>query len=122
MYEIDNEFVPDYENSLSYTLNNNTDEVLCYTYFEYLECEHDGEWYSMEPDDSLAYLLGGIYINPGESFYIEDEWLLEHYNISPEHYRIIHRIGAAKSVNGEADYYEYDPDNDFYIAYEFDIE
>ena len=72
------------------TINESEDEISYGIAFS-LETEQDGEWFVVEPDEEMAFILIAHVLGPGEE--AEDELNMAYYKpLEPAQYRVVREI------------------------------
>ncbi|MDZ7834672.1 MAG: immunoglobulin-like domain-containing protein [Alkalibacterium sp.] len=83
-------YSPEGDTFILNTINESEDEISYGIAFS-LETEQDGEWFVVEPDEEMAFILIAHVLAPGEE--AEDELNMEYYEpLEPGQYRVVREI------------------------------
>lgn len=73
------------------TVSNESEEEISYGVAFTVEVEEDDEWYIVEPEEEMAFILIAHMLGPGED--AEEELNMEYYEPFEEgHYRVVRQI------------------------------
>lgn len=73
------------------TVSNESEEEISYGIAFTVEIEEDGEWYIVEPEEEMAFILIAHMLQPGEE--AEEELNMEYYEPFDEgHYRVVRQM------------------------------
>lgn len=73
------------------TVSNDSEEEISYGIAFTVEVEEDGEWYVVEPEEEMAFILIAHMLDPGEE--AEEELNMEYYEPFEEgHYRVVRQM------------------------------
>lgn len=117
--EIGLELVPkaDSDNSMNYYIVNHTEKPLECSYWRELEIYKNNKWYYFS---HLPWVLSSEIISPNSSLYVDDSWITNYCTLTKGKYRIVLNMYFRDQYETE-DMFS-NPDDCFYLAYEFIVE